>query len=347
MSGLKKQAHMMSRMAFLMRADMSVIESIRLLCDQARSPRERRLFEALISGVARGDAFSDCLTSIQPPFDTLAISMIRTGERTGTLAHTLFLVAEELTKRERLRRKMTSAFLYPVCIAVATLGIAGTIVLYVLPKITPIFSGMGKELPFTTRTLIAIHHILQIYWVWFVLVVAMLCVTSWYVWSKTKRARMVVEQVLVRVPLCGGILRRYEIIRACRTISTMLSATIPIEKVFYATAESASFVLYAEVYKHAALRVTSGAPLYVALADYAYVFPDMVVPMVRVGESSGSLRDVCVHLADLYEKELDDIVKNLSSVIEPVLMVVMGLLVGFIAISIISPIYGITQQLRR
>ncbi|OGE82838.1 MAG: hypothetical protein A2846_04325 [Candidatus Doudnabacteria bacterium RIFCSPHIGHO2_01_FULL_49_9] len=270
--------------------------------------------------------------------------MVRVGEMSGSLPENLEYLAVELKKKQELRRKVIGSLIYPVIIVIATLGIAGMLVLYVFPKILPIFKSLNFDLPWTTRALIWVsdlflQHGLLIFGGFAFLVVA------FFVALMFKPFRMGVHHVILKLPIFGRLSQTYQMANFCRTMGVLLRCDVMIVDATVIIAEITSNLVYRKHYYLISENLRSGQPISQHLQKKERLFPPIMSQMVSVGEMAGNLSDTLAYLGDMYEDEVDDTTKNLSTVIEPVLMVFMGLLVGFIAVSVITPIYEVTQSI--
>ncbi len=344
---LRAQAYFASRLAFLINADISLFDSLFMLKMQSKNKKERDFLDQILSDVSNGNFLSKSLEKIKPRFSGLAVQIIRTGEMTGTLGVNLEYVSEELKKRQILFQKIIGALFYPLFVGLSTIGVTGMITLYILPKITPIFSSLNVSLPFSTKILIAFHFYLTRYWFWLLILFTLFISTFVFFWKRNKRFRIYCEYFCLKIPIFGHMFQYYEITQTFRTLSLLLKSNISLKESLKIISIGCTGYVYKKEYESLIENVTKGLPISSFIAINQNLFPIMVSQMIAVGESSGNLMEVSRYISEYYEKELDEIIKKLSSMLEPVLMIIMGFVVGFIAISVITPIYRITQNIKR
>ncbi len=230
-------------------------------------------------------------------------------------------------------------------ITVATIGIIIFLMVYLFPKITPVFTSLHATLPLSTRIVMAassllIHHGFSLFCILALVTVAIIVLVK-----RSVHGQVFLERAYLRVPLVGTMVRSYHLANGSRTLGLLLSSGVPFSEALSVTADTTPNLLYRSAYEEMRTVVIRGDKISTYLARRANLFPDMMTHMIAVGERSGTLAQTLVYLSEMFDAEVDDFTRNLSTLIEPVLMIVMGVVVGFIAISIITPIYGITQNL--
>jgi type II secretory pathway component PulF len=341
---LKEQSLFTKRLAFLINAGVSIVEALHILRAQMVGGGQLVL-DQILKDVSSGLSLSRSFARFPKVFGQFAVHIIRIGESSGTLYQNLNYLADELKKRQALRRKIIGAFIYPVLITVATIGITIFLMVYLFPKITPIFTSLHATLPLPTRIVMAassilIHSGLLIFFVLIVVVAG-----GVYAVKHSAMLQRFMEQVYLRMPILGTVMRSYNLANGTRTLGLLLQSGVPFSESLSVTGDTTKNRLYREAYNEMREVVVRGDKISTYLTEHKKLFPNMLTHMIAVGERSGTLSDTLVYLSEMYDGEVDDFTKNLSTLIEPVLMIVMGVLVGFIAISIITPIYSITQNL--
>lgn len=342
---LKDQIFFAKRLSFLIQAGVPLLEALSLIRVQTKQGPKKKVFDQLIDDVSCGQYLATSLARSNNVFGDFAINIIRVGETSGILTQNLKYLADELEKRRVLRNKVLGALIYPAFITVATLGVTGLLTVYIFPKIMPIFLSLHVPLPFTTRALIALSAFLRAWGLLSILMCGLLVLIFFIVRSRYSRVRFLSDKVLLYLPFAGKIARCYNYANFSRTLGLMLKSGVPIATAMAITAETTPNRIYRTAYTSLSEGLLRGETLSQGLALRKEYFPDMLTHMVAVGEKTGSLSQTLVYLAELYEADIEDLTKNLSSSIEPILMLIMGLLVGLIAVSVITPIYAITQHL--
>jgi len=257
----------------------------------------------------------------------------------------LTYLAEELKKKHILRRKLVSAFIYPALITVATLCITAFLMLYLFPKIIPVFTSLHIELPLTTRIVMSAIVFLEDWGVVALSISVVCAIICSIAFKRIVLFHLFVDRVVLWLPVVGTVVKYYNVANATRTLGLLLKSGVRVSEAMYITAETTKNLVYRKSFISLGEAVNRGERLSSYLVKHPGIFPDVIAHMVAVGERSGTLSETLVYLSELYEHEVDEFTKNLSVLVEPALMIVMGLVVGLIAISIITPIYGITQNL--
>ena len=343
----REQTLFAKRLAFLIKAGVPILESLMILRDQASSPGIARVYERITNDIANGQYLHKSLKRLKGAFGDFAINIIEVGEHSGILSQNLIYLAEELKKKEELRRKILGAMVYPIFITIATLGVTALLTAYIFPKIMPIFTSLHAKLPFSTRALIAVSDYLREWGVLTVIVIVVAGIVFSALHRRVPPVRMWNDRMLLHIPLAGGMAKTYNIVTFCRTVGILLKSGILLSDALRITGDTMRNRVYRRECYRLAEKVEKGEPVSRYLLKHRVLFPPMLSHMVAIGEKTGRLSDVMTYLSELYEAELEDFTKNLSVSIEPILMLVMGLIVGFVAISVITPIYDITQNLPR
>lgn len=344
---IKKQAFFAKRLSFLIKAGVPMLESMHVIKKQTKSKSEINVFDKIVTDLANGQTLAASLARFKGVFGNFAINIIRAGESSGTLTANLNYLADELKKKEMLRKKIMSAMLYPLIITIATFGITGLLIVYIFPKILPIFQSLNAKLPLSTRILIFLSDGIRQYGIYIFIALVILGIGFYFLLKKVPRAKFIYDGLIFRIPFIGAIAKNYNIVNTTRTLGLLLKSGLSLTEALSITADTTENTQYKKAFDDVSRGVTKGKNVSEITHSSPALFPDMLSHMVAVGEKSGNLSNTLIYLSEYYENEFDDLTKNLSSSIEPVLMIVMGILVGFVAISVITPIYEITNSLKR
>ncbi len=332
------------RLGMILRSGTPILQGLELLKKHTTSRSVSHVYETLSQHIANGQPLSSGLGKFPELFGEFAINIVGVGETTGTLPDNLHYLAEELKKKQTLKKKVMGALIYPMLIVVATSGIAMLLTVYIFPKITPIFKSFHTALPLSTQILIAVSGFLitdglwLLFWIG-IFVVVFLLLLRW------KKFCYWYDRFLLTIPIVGTIIRYYNVVNITRTLGLLLSCDVRVVEAFEIVAKSTKNPVFRREMENAAKHALRGQKIAYQFQESTQIFPPMVPQMIAVGESTGNLSESLVFCAEMYEEEISDLTKNLTNMLEPVLMIVMGLIVGFVAISIITPIYGITQNL--
>ncbi len=340
-----EQIFFFKRLAFLTNANLSLTEGLEVLREQTSKKRHAAIVDHLLQSVREGQPFSRALGNLPAVCSEFCVSIIQVGEQSGTLPQTLEYVAAELTKKQALKAKIIGAFMYPAVITCATLGITAFLMLYLFPKIMPIFKSLHADLPLSTRLVMGASTFLQHYGLVGMIGVVLAMAGIVFARKRSYQVRLVFDRAALRLPLMGGVLQSYYVSNTSRTLGLLLTSGMSLPQAVLITAEATPNLVYKREFEALSAVVARGERISSHFKNKHAYFPPMLCHMVAVGERSGTLSETLLYMADLYDQTLDEFTKNLSTLIEPLLMVCMGLLVGFIAVSIITPIYAITQNL--
>jgi type II secretory pathway component PulF len=342
---IKDQTFFIKRLSFLIKAGIPVTESLHMIREQTSAKRYSKILDTIIEDVSNGQFLSSSLSKFKGMFGEFAINIVHVGETSGILSQNLEYLADELKKKQMLRQKVIGAFIYPAVVTLATLGITSFLMIYLFPKITPVFSSLHMTLPISTRIVIFISNSLINYGWYIISVIIILTAAFWIILKKSKIFHYYFDKYVLKIPILGRIMQGYNLANATRTMGLLLKSSITISEALPIVSKTTSNLVYKKEFQSMVLVVNKGERISAYLKKKGNLFPEVLSQIIAVGERSGNLSNSFIYLSELYEGEVDDFTKNLSSMIEPVLMVFMGILVGFIAISIITPIYSITQNL--
>ncbi len=341
----KEQIAFAKRLAILIKAGVPILTALNMLKNQAGSRGAKTIIGHLESEVEKGQSMSEAMKRFKNVFGAFAVNIVRVGEVSGTLVENLNYLAEELRKKEELKKNIIGAMIYPIFIVVATIGIVILLTTYVFPKILPIFESFKSELPWSTRALIAVSTAVRQDWLYLLAGVAALAVAL-VLLVKLPPVRLLVDRNSLRFPLIGPMFKSYQIANFTRTLGLLLKSDVSIVEALQIVKNTAGNAAYRRRFDEIAAGVARGERMSRAMEKDKLLFPPVVAQMAAVGETTGNLSASLLYLSEMHEDEMNGLTKALASSVEPMLMVFMGLLVGFIAISIITPIYGITQNLR-
>lgn len=343
---IKERLFFAKRLSFLIKAGVPVLECLHLIRKQTKSKAKAKIFDSVIKDVSNGQQLSSSLAKFGGLFGEFSINIIRVGEMSGILSQNLAYLADELSKRHALQRKVIGTLVYPVFITVATLGITGMLTVFIFPKLMPIFTSLHVDLPLTTRVLIAISNFLSADWLWLFIAIIALAGAWFFARRQFTGFQYFGDRTLLRVPLAGAVAQSYNLTNFCRTLGLLLRSGVHLTEAMAVTAQTTRNLVYRRAYERIAKNITKGETISRSLEKRRDIFPEMLGHMISIGETTGNLSGTLAYLAELYEGEVDELTKSLSSSIEPALMIVMGVLVGLIAVSVITPIYAITQHLQ-
>lgn len=341
---LRQEAFMMQRLAFLTRSGMSLTTSIALIGSQA-NPATMAALQSIKEQVERGKSLADSFSAFPHLVRDTSCEIIRIGELSGSLAENMSRLADDLKKKSVLRGKLIGALLYPAFVSIAALTLTIGLVIFIFPKIIPLFAALGADLPFTTRAVLAVYAYLSH---WGVLTGLFLIITSitWvYLIRRYAGLHRETERIVLKMPVFGPFIRAYHLSNLTRTLALLLRSGMTLRSAVPAAARVTPHLLYRDECARLGEALEQGGGMTACVRGNSSLFPELIGQMVEVGESSGTLAETLASVSAYYEEEVDERMKSLSSLVEPVLMIFMGLLVGWIAVSMVAPMYAITQHL--
>ncbi len=326
------------QMATMIRAGVPVLQAFQVVAESLKKPAMSALVEELMNEVAAGSSFSEALKQHPRHFDRLFANMVEAGEQSGSLDSMLERVATYKEKMESLKSRVKKALWYPAAVISVVLVAFAILLIKVVPQFESLFQGFGAELPAATRVTIALSEFAQQYW-WGGLVglVALIAgVRAGVKRSEVFRYRM--HRLALRIPVIGDILHKSSVARYSRTLATTFGAGVPLVEALETAQGAAGNLVYERAIARIREDVASGQQLHFAMR-MTEQFPALAVQMVGIGEEAGSLDAMLNRVADYYEEEVDNKVDTLTSLLEPFIIVVLGLLVGGLVVSMYLPIF--------
>lgn len=313
--------------------------SLEVLAHQSENEKFKEVINKIKDSVVRGEQFSEALKKHPKVFNDLYVNMTKIGEETGNLKNVLEELATQMKKDHDVRGKVKGAMMYPgVLVSLMTL-IGVVMMIYVLPKFSQVFKSMNVPLPPTTQALFAIGDILAKFW--FLLPIFLFIVIFGFLkFKKSKKGKEFLDSVYLKIPLFGPVIKKMNTARTARILSSLIKSGVPIVKSLNILSDTLTNKLYKDAIAKAAKDIQKGETLKNSLSGYENIYPYLLIQMIEVGEETGNLGEVLSDLAEFYEGEVDAITKNLSTIIEPVLMVIIGIAVAVFAVSIVQPMYS-------
>ncbi|MBI2461974.1 MAG: type II secretion system F family protein [Candidatus Rokubacteria bacterium] len=329
-------------LATLVDAGLPLDRALQILGELTGHPRLQRIVQDLTRSVRGGNSLAEALARHHPrPFSRLYINMVRAGEKGGVLEIALKRLTGFLEAAQELREAIVSALIYPTLLAVVGSGAVVFLLTFVLPRFAVIFADLGQALPLPTRILLAVSEGIQTYW-WGLLLLGLLTLLGWRAATGTEAGRLAWDRWLLGTPLLGGLLLRLEVARFARTLGTLLQAGVPVLQALAVVKEVAVNRVVVEALERLHEGIKRGGGIASPLAA-SRVFPSLAVHMVRVGEETGRLEEMLSKVADVYEGEVRTAVKRLIAVLEPAIILTLGVVVLLIVVAILLAIFGINE----
>ena len=330
------------QLATMMKAGVPLLQAFDIVGKGHSNPAVAKLLGDIKADVETGSSLSASFRKYPLYFDALFCNLVGAGEQAGILDTLLDRLATYKEKIMAIKGKIKSALFYPISIIVVAFVITAVIMIFVIPAFKELFDGFGADLPAPTLIVMAISAIFVKWWwaifgaigggLWF----------FFYTWKRSEKMQSTMDRLMLKLPVIGDIIRKATIARFSRTLSTMFSAGVPLVEALDSVAGAAGNRVYYDATKRIQSEISTGTSLTVAMQN-ANVFPNMVLQMTAIGEESGALDSMLSKVADFYEGEVDDAVAAMSSLMEPVIMVVLGVLIGGLVIAMYLPIFKMGQ----
>ncbi len=331
--------------ATMTEAGLPMLTCLNILAEQTENSLLKEAAQDVYKSVQEGTSLSYSMRQHPNVFPDIMINMVESGEVGGVMEDILNRLAVHFEKEYRLREKVKSATIYPVVILTMAVAVVVFVLTFVLPSFLPLFAGMKAELPWPTRLLVAVSDFLINYW-WLLLILVIIGIIAFVMLRKNETVRLYSDGAMLHIPVVGVLMKKIAIARFSRTLSTLMRGGVPILTAMEAVKKTTGNLKMTEVLSASQTSLREGEDLSSRLA-MSPLFPTMVVQMVAVGEQSGELDKMLEKVAEFYEGEVDDMVNRLGSLIEPILIVVLGVIVGFIVISIFLPLFEIITNFNK
>jgi type IV pilus assembly protein PilC len=325
-------------------AGVSLVRCLDVLQEQSTNPKLRRIIADIRTEVEAGNTLSKAMGKYPTVFNNLFIGLVRAGEVGGVLEESLQRLSSFLEKDVELRRKVKSAMTYPIIVAVVAVTIVLGLVTFILPKFMELFQDLGvKEFPWMTQVLMDFSHFLTSKWYIMGAIMAV-CYFAFKAFTRTKFGRRAYDRFRLKAPVFGKLNHKVALARFSRTLATLLSSGVPILQAMETVAGTVSNEIISDAILDARARIREGDVISEPLKK-SRMFPPMVVQMIAIGQESGALDTMLMKIADFYEQEVDAALASLTAAIEPVMIVFLGVTVGFIVIAMFMPLLAVIQNL--
>lgn len=330
--------------ATLIRAGVSIVDSTNILAKQTKSKPLKKALDAVEEDIRTGKPFSEATLKHPKVFPTLFTNMMRSGEATGNIDETLERLANTLEKQYNLKKKIQSTLTYPAVLMVITIFVVFFLLVFIVPTFVSTFESMDAELPAITVFTLALSNFLQNYW-WIVIgLIVVVIIVFQFLYKSNKQFHYTVHYVILRVPVFGPLLQKNMIARLMRTLSSLFSSAVPILNALTIAERVVGNPVVGKVVLEARTSLEKGSSLTEPL-EKSWLFPPLVTSMTSIGESTGSLDYMLEKIADFYEAEVDRAVDTLKSLIEPMMILILAVVVGFIVAAIMMPMFSLYEQI--
>lgn len=329
------------QLATMVDAGLAMVQSLQALAEQTTNKVMRDVIKDVCNRVEGGDSFSDSLKKHPKVFTRLYVCMVDAGEKGGLLAEILARLATYLESTARLRKKVKSAMMYPTAVTLIAIGITIFLLVKVVPVFGEIFSGFGAKLPAPTQFLISLSEFVQ-QWILLILIAGGLSVWGWLFYIKTKPGREFWDRTRIKLPIFGMIAHKICLARFTRTLASLIRSGVPILEVMNIVANTCGNVIMEKAIRTAASDIEKGEGISGALSKHP-IFPSMIIRMMTAGEQTGKIDAMLERVADFLDEEIETTLSGLTSLVEPLLIVFLGVVIGGIVICMFMPIFKIAE----
>lgn len=334
---------MLQNLAVMVRTGLPLADALETLSKQGKSVKLKMILEEVQKQIRNGKTFAESLAPYQKDFGEMFVNMIAAGEASGSLEKVLTNLYIQAKKDHTLKSKIRNAMTYPVIIVCAMFGIGTFVMVYVLPNITAMFEEMGGELPLPTRILIGISKFITGNGL-IIGPTLLVLLIIFFRWIKTNSGRLIWHRMLLKILIVGEIIKKINVTATAQNLSALIQTDIAIPESFRITSKIVGNSVYKKALEEASESVKKGQKLAEILGAYPQIFPAIFIQMVTVGEETGALDEVLKNLAEFYQEEVEQTMENLPVIIEPLLMLLMGVGVAGLAVAVILPIYSMTEN---
>lgn len=337
--GLKDKIIFTEQLAVMIRAGLNLISALKSLKDETGSKELARCLEKIIIDVESGKNFSSSLAKFPQAFDQIYVSIVDSGEKSGKLDESLSRLAKQMDKSYDLVSKVRGALIYPAVVTVALLGVGVFVLVFILPKLKGIFTDSGVAMPAITKIIMSLGDVLSTKWYYFL--IGLFVITIGYIFfSRTQTGKTFNDTLKLRMPVFGSLFKKAYMANFTRTFASLSASGLPVMDIFKTVKTVIPNSLYQKDIDIIAKKVENGVLISKAMHE-SKLFPSMVGQLALVGEKSGQMSEVFDTLGDFYEREVENITKNLSALIEPIMMIVLGAGIGVLIVAVLQPIYGL------
>lgn len=323
---------------------LTLMQALTIIKDQMTNKAMADVVSTILVDVEGGSSFSEALAKYPTVFPFLYVSLIRAGEKSGLIDKVLLRLAENLEKQEQLRMTIKSALLYPVIVVIGIIVVISIMMIFVIPQLTGLYESLNISLPLPTLIIIGLSKFMVNYW-FLMLGFVVIGYLAFRRWHATVSGQLVMDDLILRLPVFGNIINESILAEISRTLGLLIGSGTLVVDALHETADVADNILYHNAIMGVASRVEKGLSMGDSFGGYT-IFPNTLVQMVKVGEQTGKVDESLLRISDYYEREVELKVKNITTAMEPIIIIILGVGVAFLIFSIITPIYSLISQIQ-
>lgn len=342
-TGLKDKIIFTQQLGIMIKSGLSVVDALKALKDETSNKKFSEQIANVISDVKGGLALSKAMEKYPDSFDDVYVNSVKAGEKSGKVDMVLIRLAKQLEKDYALTSKVKGAMIYPAVILTALIAVVVLVLIFVIPELKAVFDDVGVPLPLLTRIVLGISSFLQNYFIYILAV----CIGIFFAlryYSKTDNGRHLFDRLKLKIPVLGGLYKKTYMAKFTRTFASLSSSGLPLLDIFKSSRDVVTNVIYQDAIDEMTKKIENGESISKVIKD-SPLFPSMIGQLSTVGEKSGNIDEVFDSMANFFDKEVDNITNNLSTLLEPILMVVMGVGIGLLIVAVLQPIYGLVETI--
>lgn len=332
------------QLSSMLSSGLTIMQSLRILKDQMQKESMQNVIGGLISEIEEGKSFSGALAKFPEVFSPIYVSLIHAAEGSGFLDKILLKMADNLEKDQKLKATIKSALLYPIIVVIMMVAVVVVMMIFVIPQLSKLYDSLNVTLPFTTQIVVGISNFTVSYW-WIVLAATIVVASLYTKWSKSESGSLIIDHIVLRLPIFGPLIQKSILSEFCRTLGLLIGSGTLVVQSLNQTSNVVGNKIYEDAIIDISRHVEKGISVGDAMGVYP-IFPPILVQMVRIGEQTGKLDESLIRVSEYFEREVENLVKTLTTAMEPIIMIVLGVGVAFLVLSIITPIYNITNSIQ-
>ncbi len=327
------------QLSVMLESRVPVVQSLTSLAAQVPKANFRKIINDVARSVEEGIPLSEAFAQYPKTFNNFYVNLVKSGEISGNISGALAYISEHSEREDEIVNQIRQATIYPIFVVVVLLVVLGIIVVEVMPRIVDLIKESPAEPPFFTKLVLSFYAFLQDFW-WLVAIMAFLVVVSIVYGLATKQGKAIFNRISLKIPFVSDVLKKVFLSRFCSNIATLTAAGISINKALKITGDTVNNVVYKDIIREIDQEVSSGEKISSVLVKYPVYFPSFVVQMIKVGEETGKLDKTLAEVVNFYQKEIKRSIDLLSKLIEPLMIIFLGIIVAILAVSVLSPLYG-------
>lgn len=331
------------QLASMLTSELTILQAFNILKDQASNVYIKDVVSGIVADLEEGKSLSVAIAKYPDFFPPVYISSVKAGEQAGLLDKVLTRLADNLEKSEKLKSSIKAALFYPVIILIGMVSVMIIVMIFLIPQLLEYSKSAGSSIPFSTKILIVVYHILVNFW-WLMVVGFFLGLIAFRRWYKTESGRLIVDSWILQVPIFGKLLKNSILTEFTRILGLLIGSGTLVVDALRQSADATDNIIYKNAITGIAGRVEKGITISDAMLSYS-LFPTILIQMVKIGEQTGKLDESLTKISQYFERELDQAVKALTAAIEPLVLVILGIGTAFLVFSIITPIYNLSSSL--